>query len=284
MAKSSSTYCLSITIPQESYDLTYARIYELAMLGCEEQTIADKIKLNVYFKDEETAHLAGESLKNQFGIPTYSVFFVENQDWNAQWRASMKPARIARGWYVSPLWLPPPQSARQWIKIEPKMAFGTGHHETTRLASRAIIAEKRTVKNRRVLDIGCGSGVLCFVAAICGARICTGVELDECCRENLAENLRDNSSTGHVNFSIGSTGALRDTARFGLIVMNMIFVESTPLLATIARLLEPKGRFIWSGILKDEAKEVVSLAERAGFAIISKKTENEWWCGVFSRS
>jgi ribosomal protein L11 methyltransferase len=281
MPKPLSSYRLTVTVSIQNYDTVIFLIHTLGMLGCEEQNVHEGIKLGIYFKDEESALAAFESLKSLMAIPDYSVTKIENQDWNAKWRESMKPARIARGYYVSPLWLPPPKSARHWIKIEPKMAFGTGHHETTRLASQAIIAEKRAFKNKWMLDIGSGSGVLCFVADLCGAGTCIGVELDECCRENMAENFRDNAPRGHINFIMGSTNALNVFKRFSLIVMNMIHTESAPLLVKVASLLGSEGRLIWSGILKDEYREAVTAAEKSGFELISEKTENEWWCGVF---
>jgi ribosomal protein L11 methyltransferase len=286
MPKPITTYSLSFIIPDSEYDLVYACLYEMGMLGCEETKPSLGTHLRVYFADETKAQSVSATLKKQFTIAFCNIEKVENQDWNAKWRESMKPARIARGWYVSPLWLPPPGSAstRHWIKIEPKMAFGTGHHETTRLASQAIIAEKRTFKNKHVLDIGSGSGVLCFVADICGAGKCIGVELDGCCRENMAENLRENRAKGQINFLMGSTDTLKTTGLFAIVVMNMILNESSPLLDTIALLLGPSGRFIWSGILADEHTDAITLAQHSGFTVLSEKLENEWWCGVFTYS
>jgi ribosomal protein L11 methyltransferase len=194
----------------------------------------------------------------------------------------MKPARLAAGWYVSPVWLPPPKSAKHWIKIEPKMAFGTGHHETTRLAAQAIIAQKRRINNKRILDIGTGSGVLCFVAALCGARFCLGVEIDANCRENLAENLcNNNKSAGKIDFLIGSPDCLKGHGLFDLVVMNMLLIESAPLLDTVAMLLRPQGLFIWSGLLTVERHEAVEFAKKFNLALVSEKKENEWWCGVY---
>ena len=104
----------------------------------------------------------------------------------------MKPALLANGFWVSPLWLTPPASAKYWIKIEPKMAFGTGHHETTRFTAVAIIACRRRINHSRILDIGTGSRVFCFTADACGASSCLGVEIDLQCCENLAEIRREN--------------------------------------------------------------------------------------------
>jgi ribosomal protein L11 methyltransferase len=275
-----STYCLNLIVDTEKYEPALAMLYEAGMLGCEEKSLGHKIHLKAIFADKETAAGAAARLKpaaDQEG----EISEIPFQDWNAKWRETMKPARLERGWWVSPCWLPPPKTARNWIKIEPKMAFGTGHHETTRLAAKAIIARKKLVKNKRVLDIGTGSGVLCFAAARCGARSAIGIEIDFYCRENLAENRRDNAGNGTISFVIGPVEAIRRTARFDIAVMNMILTESAPLLDTVAQLLEDNGMLIWSGILTDEGKKAGELAERSGFACAFEKTENEWWCGTF---
>jgi ribosomal protein L11 methyltransferase len=278
-----STYSLEISIAAEKYETAMAGLYETGMLGCEEREIDRKILINASFKDEETALDAARSLKSIIN-EEIKISEVANQDWIAKWREGMKPARLARGWWVSPLWLPPPKLARHWIKIEPKMAFGTGHHETTRLAAAAIIANKKFLKNKQVLDIGTGSGVLCLVAAMCGAASAIGVEIDPYCRENLAENRRANDSGSKTAFAIGSVNAFKHRPLFDLAVMNMILTESSPLLETVGTLLNENGILIWSGILVEEHRKSVELAQRAGFTLVSEQTENEWWCGVFTRN
>ena len=239
------------------------------------------IMIRAYFKDEETARKAGRELQEKYPAIKSEIETVEDQDWNAKWRESMKPAKLAAGWYVSPLWLPPPKSAKHWIKIEPKMAFGTGHHETTRLAAQAIIAQKRRIKGKRVLDIGTGSGVLCFVAGLCGAQFRLGVEIDPCCRENMAENCRQNSHSGRTCFIIGGIYSLKPGKLFDLVAMNMLLTESAPLLETVEALCAPGGSLIWSGVMTDEYNQAVELAEKADLSLASEKRENEWWCGTF---
>jgi ribosomal protein L11 methyltransferase len=274
------SYCLNAVIPPDQYDLAMAHCYNLGMLGCEELNSPEGLRIKAYFKDELSAQEAVKEL-NKTGRPeSISIEKVEDQDWNAKWRESMKPAKLVAGWYVSPLWLPPPKSARHWIKIEPKMAFGTGHHETTRLAAQAVIVQKRRIKNRRVLDIGTGSGVLCFVAGLCGARSCVGVEIDADCRENLAENRGANASAGKTSFAMGSINCFKGHGIFDVVVMNMLITESAPLLETISVILAPGGLLIWSGILDDEHGEAVKRAASSGLALVSEKKENEWWCGT----
>jgi ribosomal protein L11 methyltransferase len=220
-------------------------------------------------------------------VDSPAVEYVDGkQDWNAKWRESMEPAQIAEGVWVSPAWLEPPESGRKaWIKIEPKMAFGTGHHETTRLAARALIERGGFVAGRSALDIGTGSGILCFVANYLGARAALGVEIDGDCLENLAENLRDNPPRqgGSVRFAIGTLDSVINDERFDIVVMNMLSTESTPLLKQISAVIKNESLLIWSGILAGERGEVIGIAKKFGFALSSVQTENEWWCGAFVR-
>jgi ribosomal protein L11 methyltransferase len=276
-----ATWCLKFSIARDQYDTVLTIIGRPGFLGCEEHSDALGTALAAHYKTESHAQKAAQEVTTAIPDIIPAITRIEPQDWNAQWRKSMKPARIARGYYVSPLWLPPPRSCRHWIKIEPKMAFGTGHHETTRLAAQAIISLRPRVRGKRMIDIGTGSGVLCFVADRCGASFTLGIEIDPDCRENIAENLANNRPLGRIAFHIGSTNALRTTAQFDLVAMNMLLAESAPLLPQVSCLLKPNGRLIWSGILADEHREAIDLAKPRGLRCIAKKEENEWWCGTF---
>jgi ribosomal protein L11 methyltransferase len=279
--KMRSYYCLCILSPPDLYESTISACIELGMLGCEEKEMPEGVELKAYFKSEESARKADSELKKRNSARETDINIIEDRDWNAAWRETMKPARLAAGWHVSPAWLPPPESAKQWIKIEPKTAFGTGHHETTRLAAQAIIARKHAIVGGRVFDIGTGSGVLCFVANRCGARSCFGIEIDAGCRGNLAENRNANTSSGKTRFIIGSIDCLKERRLFDLVVVNMLFAESAPLLGAAGMLLGPCGLFVWSGILIDEHREAVQRAQSSGLSLLSAKKENEWWCGTF---
>ncbi|MBN1129790.1 MAG: 50S ribosomal protein L11 methyltransferase [Chitinispirillaceae bacterium] len=280
----SPTFRLDLLLSPQQYDAAIALVALPGLLGCEEKQEPPHVRLTAHFKTEQSAREARDRVAAVIPEPDLTITRTEPQDWNAKWRESMKPACIARGYYVSPLWLPPPATARHWIKIEPKMAFGTGHHETTRLAARAIISMRPWLRGKRVLDIGTGSGVLCFVADRCGAAYSLGIEIDPDCCENIAENLRNNPPAGRIAFCIGLTDSLKVTDAFDLAVMNMILTESAPLLSRVARLLDPAGLLIWSGILQSERRETIALAEPHGLRLTAEKTEHEWWCGRFVRA
>ena len=278
------TYCVSCILTPEERDVAMAVWYALGMEGSEEESVEDGVRIKVYFKDLEAAQSAAEDLEKRNPRSPVLICEIENQDWNKQWRESMKPAKLAPGFWVSPLWLPPPlHSGENWIKIEPKMAFGTGHHETTRLAAQAILAHRKWLEKRSILDIGTGSGILCFVTDLCGAALSIGTEIDPDCRENLAENRMHNTSSGKIEFIIGPLDSLKTITRFDLIVMNMITTESDPLLPQVAKMLKRDGILIRSGILFEEKDAAIETARSISCELIMEKTEHEWWCGTFHK-
>jgi ribosomal protein L11 methyltransferase len=215
-----------------------------------------------------------------------SISVVPDEDWNAKWKQSMKPVQVVPGIWVSPAWLKPPLSpGDKWIKIEPKMAFGTGHHETTRLACLALknaIAVAPSVSS--ILDIGSGSGILCLVADSLGIAAAVGLDIDPVCAPNLAENLRKNRRKSRISFAIGGISCLSEDAAFDIVVMNMISSEGVPLLAKIHNLLRREGRFVWSGLLLEERKDVAAVVAAGGFALDKDARENEWWCASFVKN
>jgi ribosomal protein L11 methyltransferase len=208
---------------------------------------------------------------------------IPDQDWNAQWKASMRAALVAPGIWVSPVWLAPPLSqGDHWIKIEPKTAFGTGHHATTRLAARGLTSLRgKLFLGFSLLDIGTGTGVLCFVAERCGAGRTLGIDNDPVCAGNLAENRVNNPSPFAGGFVIGALETFKPRPSFDCVIMNMLQIESQPLLSGVFRLLKSPGYLIWSGILIEEKKNVILDASQKGFALYEETTEEEWWCGIF---
>jgi ribosomal protein L11 methyltransferase len=243
------------------------------------------IETKCFFKDSASRDAASEELLKIRPDLKIAVFEVPDQDWNAKWKASMKPALIAPGLWVSPDWLAPPLSqSDHWIKIEPKMAFGTGHHATTRLAALAVqkISSKMPA-GFSLLDIGTGTGVLCFIAELYGAGKTLGIDIDPVCAENLAENRRDNPSRRSNAFAIGGLDMLRSASLYDCVVMNMISAESEPLLENVFNLLKQNGFLIWSGLLIEEKNAIIAHASEKGFALCDESFEDEWWCGVFKK-
>jgi ribosomal protein L11 methyltransferase len=271
----------------EAAERVQAAWYGLGMLGCEEESLGHgRVRLKCYFRDSASLHTAEFRLMDISPSLPLSITVIADQDWNASWKKNMRPVTVAEGVWVSPAWLRPPlKTGDRWIKIEPKMAFGTGHHETTRLACQGIAGLVPLLPaDGQVLDIGTGSGILCFVADRTQCAHAVGIDSDPVCLPNLAENKRKNRTKTGIAFAIGTIDMMKADGCFDLVVMNMISSDGIPLLSRIHSFLKPKGFFIFSGLLLEEAKTVSRTALSSGFRLHSQTHENEWWCGTFMKN
>lgn len=279
-----SFYSVNCSIPPDQFENATAVAYNLGMTGSLEEVENGTVFYEFFFSSKADAQKMASILQDEYRVSNCTIKCTEKQDWNAKWRQSMQPALLTQGFWVSPPWLAPPEKRAAWIKIEPKMAFGTGHHETTRLAASELIDSVGKLGNRRLLDIGTGSGVLCFVAQHCGCSWALGVEIDEECRGNLAENKELNRGAANVDFLIGTLEGIQDDVCFDFVVMNMLFVESVPLLDRVVKLMSRRAELVWSGILLTERDQIIEHALKAGLIIAGEREENEWWCGRFCRN
>lgn len=279
-------YCLSCHVSKEQKEIVLGVCYSIGMLGCEEKEYEKEILLQCYFNHRQAAEKTKRNVVQFFPSPQIIITQIDTQDWNAKWRESIEPILIADTIWISPKWLKPRlEEGEYWIKIEPKMAFGTGDHETTRLAAQALLSISNSEKkSSSLLDIGTGSGILCFVGNYQGYKRSIGIEIDPDCVNNLIENRRDNKINGQVLFVIGTIKAIKSRTKFDTIVMNMIRTHSEPLLDRCRELLHNGGDLVWSGILCEEKDSVIEHAGEKGWRVYNEITEDEWWCGTFKKS
>lgn len=219
---------------------------------------------------EEALHLA--RMVRPLPEPTYRE--VVAQDWAEAWKAHFKPLRIGERVLVCPSWVSLDEANAQpddiTILLDPGMAFGTGLHPTTQLCVHALLTHVRP--GMRVLDLGCGSGILAILAAKLGAERVVGVDTDPEAVQVARENAARNAVSDRVHIFHGS----HDVApgHYHLVVANI-------LAGVIARLLreglgERGERFVFSGILESQVGEVVDAAENAGLRCVSQATMGDW--------
>ncbi|WP_261664619.1 50S ribosomal protein L11 methyltransferase [Deinococcus sp. Marseille-Q6407] len=208
------------------------------------------------------------------------------QDWQAAFKRDIRPVQAGRI-TIAPPWLADQVPAGQLpLIIEPGMAFGTGHHATTRLAVEAL--SELDLSGARVLDVGTGSGVLAMAAARLGAALAYGVDIDPqtipVARENAAQNglgapgvLFDEGSLGPSGFTApaGQQEALAEQG-YDVLVANL-FAELHDLLAdAYLRHLRPGGGLILTGILEDRLPLVLAALEREGVQNVQVRQDGEW--------
>ncbi len=209
---------------------------------------------------------------------------VEEQNWNAEFEMSLAPVRVAEDLVITQSWNPvEPASDRDLVVvIDPKMSFGTGHHESTRLIARLMSGLDLVA--RRVLDVGTGTGVLAIVAAKRGASYVEAVDNNEWASNNARENILLNDSPDVVVLQ----GELSDVKsdEFDVILANIhrnVIIELLP--EMVERLTDsPDASILTSGVLVVDYESLVSEVARFGLHPAEEVRENEWIATRFVRN
>lgn len=195
------------------------------------------------------------------------------RDWNAEWRKYFEPFEAVQGCWIRPPWERLPEGAAGMeIIIDPQMAFGTGHHETTRLMMQAM--KSMPFKDASVLDLGTGSGILTIFARKSGARQVIAIDNDPEAIANARHNAALNNS-GEIDFRVGDI-SLTEGKNFPLILANIHFEVLANLPLHFYRALENGGKLLISGILQSDVARISYLYKQAAFLVLEQFDLNEW--------
>ncbi|MBN2104562.1 50S ribosomal protein L11 methyltransferase [bacterium] len=194
------------------------------------------------------------------------------EDWSAGWRRFFHPMRITEKIVVKPPWevLNAPQSIL--IDIMPRMAFGTGSHETTRICLELL--EKYIRRGDHILDMGTGSGILAIAAAKLGAR-CIAVDTDSEALENARENVSLNSVSDRIEILQGSIEVV-PMRPYDLILANINRSVLSEILRAMIALCRPKTRMVLSGVLISEYTGFLDQMQAVGLSCIERRESGEW--------
>jgi len=214
--------------------------------------------------------------------PELRVQRIVDQNWNEQWERSIQPVRLTPDVIVAPTWQPcQPEPGTLLLRIDPKMAFGTGYHESTRLA--AALLRRYLTASMRVLDLGTGTGILAILAVKSGASHAVAVDIDEWSFANASENALLNDCARSITVLQGGIEVVPGGS-FDLILANIQLTVIAPLLAELRDRLVPGGILILSGLLKQESQEILGLLRGAGMKTLEERAEQDWIALAVSRS
>jgi ribosomal protein L11 methyltransferase len=200
---------------------------------------------------------------------------IPARNWNEEWKKSFKPFRAAPGVIIQPDWESvEPAAGEQVITITPKMAFGTGHHETTRLMLRLI--PEYIATHDAVLDLGTGSGILAIYALRCGAGKVTGLDTDPEAIRNFQENCQLNGLADSADAIPGSLSDLPEGRQYDLILANIDKKTLLELAGQLAGYTHGQGFLLLSGILENDVREIRNAYEEAGWRFVKRVQEGEW--------
>lgn len=208
------------------------------------------------------------------------VVELPDQDWNRQWAQSVRPIRIGRRIVIRPSWEAVTLQGQDIeIVLDPKQAFGTGHHATTRMLLEWI--EDLIHGGEFVLDVGAGSGILAMVALRLGAGSALGVESDPVAVECAQDYLKENGFGDGLEFRCGTLGTIdpQGTLRPDLILANLDCQTLLLLCDELGRYVSHGARLLLSGILLDQEDEIIGAFSRVG-AMTSRRREQEGWVAL----
>ena len=204
----------------------------------------------------------------------YAVHSVKEENWNARWERSAGIIEATKRIVIKPSWKKLRTSDRGKIilHIDPKMSFGTGHHETTRLS--LTLLEERLSKGSTVLDVGCGTGILSIAASKLGARAVVAVDNDDWACRNARENVKRN----HVKGVRIIRGTLRTVPRrsFDLVISNIDLPTNLKLLPSLLRRITAGGSLILSGLSATDLPQLLDALRGRNLVPTDCIEENEW--------
>ena len=223
------------------------------------------------FATEQLAREAASVLAAQDffdGCSVLGVVDVPEQDWVRLTQSQFSPVEITPEFWIVPTWHEPPTQAKQVIRLDPGLAFGTGTHPTTRMCLRWI-ASQGDLAGRRVLDYGCGSGILAIGAAKFGAVEIDAVDIDEA----AVESTRLNAEANSVNLNAGLPEAA--TGRYEIVLANILATPLKVLAPLLCAHVASGGTLVLAGILERQADEL-KLAYAPYATLVVSDSEDGW--------
>ncbi|WP_054251948.1 50S ribosomal protein L11 methyltransferase [Neofamilia massiliensis] len=233
----------------------------------------DGITVKLYSSDDDALDLKeiSKEIENKKLGKTY-LELIDDQDWRNNWKAFYEVQEIGPKVVIKPSWESyDNKEDKVVIELDPGMAFGTGGHETTRMCLELL--QKYLKADDKILDIGCGSGILSVAGKLLGASKVIGADLDEKAVEISKKNADHNKAD--VDFKTSNLFSEIDS-KGDLIIANIVAEIIVVLIDQVRDYLEADGTLICSGIIEEKSALVEEALEKNGFELVEKMTENEW--------
>lgn len=210
---------------------------------------------------------------DEFCTLKYELITHEKQNWNAQWESSFSPVEVEGKVRIRAPFHEADSGFRHEIIIEPKMSFGTGHHETTRTILKAMTAVD--FNGKTVLDMGCGTGVLAIYAEKLGAASLVAIDIEEWAYENTLENIQVNNCHA-IETRLGGKEQIKPSDKFDVVIAN---INRNILLADMhayAEAMNENATLLLSGFYTVDEAVLLEKAAEFGLKKVTEHTENSW--------
>lgn len=212
----------------------------------------------------------------------FTATMIPPCNWNALWEEQFTPIVVDGKCTVKATFHKGLKKTRFNITIDPKMAFGTGHHQTTYMMCRALLENEVSVKGKILMDMGCGTGILAILAAKMGAAHTYGIDIDAVAAVSAYDNARLNRVSRHVETYCGDASLLQ-MGKYDVLLANInrnILIEDIP---TYSRSLKKGGLLFVSGFYTEDMPMICGVADQAGLEFVKSDSLDNWCCIKFSK-
>ncbi len=261
-------YRLDITLNQSDSEIAAALIFEYIQYGWEEENLPEeKVLMRLHCEEKEILEQVRNLIANLYPYALFSDSEIENKDWTEAWKQYFT-AVDAGNYIVLPSWekdnIQTAAKGKIPLLIEPKSAFGTGHHATTALCLHAISDLKNANKlnsEQNFLDLGCGTGILGIACQKIGMKgLC--VDIDPIAMVNTEENLQLNNALADIQMDTGSIDIVKE--KFDIVIANILAGPLKMLAPDIINSIKTNGYLVLSGILSSQADDVCEAYSSLG--------------------
>ena len=214
-----------------------------------------------------------ETILGAIEIPySYTVREIKNENWNKTWEQQIKPLVIDDKIYIRTSFHPI-KKFPYVVTIDPKMSFGTGHHETTFLMIKQMMS--MNFKNKSVIDMGAGTGVLSILAEYFGATEIYAIDIDEWAYNNMLENFEKNNCQ-NIKSYFGGAEILKDLPAVDIFLANINLNILLQDFSAYASRVKNNGQLVMSGFYNNDIATLESVAKQYGMMFVNKITKNNW--------
>ncbi|HQQ62948.1 MAG TPA: 50S ribosomal protein L11 methyltransferase [Pseudomonadales bacterium] len=244
--------------------------------GPGEMALWDNVQLVGLFTEEFTEDTLRAQLADMFGTALPPVAFeeLEDQVWERSWIEHFQPMCFGKRLWIYPSWAEPPADGGVILRLDPGLAFGTGTHPTTALCLEWLDAQN--LQDKTVIDYGCGSGILAIAALLLGAKSAVGYDNDPQALTATKDNADQNHCGEKLQMQLVATSGEKINAQADVVLANILAGPLRELAPLIAPLVKPGGDLVLSGILAEQAEDVMAAYRAFGLQFEPPTIRDEW--------